>query len=421
MRLPTIPSLECVHQAVPRPSEREELIAWQRQLSPCSVISVASSGRLYGEPAQTLLFLDWDDTMFPCTELFCRMGHGKRVRDWVAPLCPQLDEALKPWRQAVEEFLRQACAVSDRCVIVTNSRPPWVTACVDHFAPNLKPLFEQEYGPTVVYASELMKQQVEPQPESLLTKALQHLQNMGLCFSFTEKLKLLAGAGGTNPRPLFDLTEAKLLAMKREAEHFYSQYQGQTWKNIISLGDMAYEYEACKTLTATRVAPQDREKLRTKSVVLLPSPQLSTLTLQLQIWTQLLPFCVRFDGDLDLDLGSSFAPFEDLARALRIPGLAKLPAPRALQPLGLEEDLEPKENENEDEENENEENEENENENEFAENSIDSIESDAIEDLESARRLVDDRDRAEQLLDQLPILLDEAAMSPPKETFMKAR
>ena len=49
------------------------------------------------------------------------------------------------------------------------------------------------------------------------------------------------------------------------------------WLNS-GLGDMAYEYEAVKTLTATRgvfaqlAAP--RERLRTKSVVLLPSPSL---------------------------------------------------------------------------------------------------------------------------------------------------
>ena len=49
------------------------------------------------------------------------------------------------------------------------------------------------------------------------------------------------------------------------------------WLNS-GLGDMAYEYEAVKTLTATRGAfaqlAAPRERLRTKSVVLLPSPSL---------------------------------------------------------------------------------------------------------------------------------------------------
>ena len=40
--------------------------SWHRQLSPCSVLSVASSGRLYAEPAQTLIFLDWDETWWHC-------------------------------------------------------------------------------------------------------------------------------------------------------------------------------------------------------------------------------------------------------------------------------------------------------------------------------------------------------------------
>jgi hypothetical protein len=49
------------------------------------------------------------------------------------------------------------------------------------------------------------------------------------------------------------------------------------WLNS-GLGDMAYEYEAVKTLTATRGAfaqlAAPRERLRRKSVVLLPSPSL---------------------------------------------------------------------------------------------------------------------------------------------------
>ena len=56
--------------------------AWRRQLSPCSVFSAASSGRLYAEPAQTLIFLDWDDTIFPCTEIFTTRNYTRRSREW---------------------------------------------------------------------------------------------------------------------------------------------------------------------------------------------------------------------------------------------------------------------------------------------------------------------------------------------------
>ena len=103
----------------------QNIPSWSRQQSPCSVLSVASSGRLFAEPQQTLLFLDWDDTMFPCTELFYKRGLPKRSKDWTPP-DPELLAALEPWQRAVKEFLGRACAVSDRCVILTNSRKPWV-------------------------------------------------------------------------------------------------------------------------------------------------------------------------------------------------------------------------------------------------------------------------------------------------------
>ena len=126
--LPT--ELSPVHDS--EPSEEvnaSNLAGWSRQQSPCSVLSVASSGRLFAEPQQTLLFLDWDDTVFPCTELFHKRGLPKRSKDWT-PLDPELLAALEPWQRAVKEFIGRACAISDRCVIVTNSRKPWVAGSV---------------------------------------------------------------------------------------------------------------------------------------------------------------------------------------------------------------------------------------------------------------------------------------------------
>ena len=32
--------------------------------------------------AQTLIFLDWDDTIFPCTELFQKRNYSRKTREW---------------------------------------------------------------------------------------------------------------------------------------------------------------------------------------------------------------------------------------------------------------------------------------------------------------------------------------------------
>ena len=96
---------------------------------------------------------------------------------------------------------------------------------------------------------------------------------------------------------------------------------------------MAYEYDAVKALTASRVPPEARERLRTKRVGLLQTPSLHGLTLQLRIWGSLLPSCTRFDGDIDLDMEKTLKPFEELAKALQVPSLEKLQVPLAyIQP-----------------------------------------------------------------------------------------
>ena len=137
---------------------------------------------------------------------------------------------------------------------------------------------------------------------------------------------------------------------------------------------MAYEHEAAKSLSSTRVAVSlPRERLRTKSVVLLQSPSLHGLTLQLRIWSQLLPICARFDGDIDLYIESSCTPFTELAKALQVPSLAKVKVPAVYtQP-----------------------------------------------DIGVTYLTADEEQAADELLDTLPILLHEAVLGPQKETFVK--
>eukprot|EP00930_Biecheleria_cincta_P039781 TRINITY_DN27315_c0_g1_i1.p1 TRINITY_DN27315_c0_g1~~TRINITY_DN27315_c0_g1_i1.p1 ORF type:complete len:445 (-),score=77.61 TRINITY_DN27315_c0_g1_i1:129-1463(-) len=311
-----------------------------RQTSPGSV---ASSGRLFAEPAQTLLFLDWDDTIFPCTELFHRRGLPRRTRDWTSPVSAELSAELEPWRRALEEFLEAACALSDRCVIVTNSRSPWVTACIDQFAPSLKPFFERHRldgrGPVVVYAADELREangaRRESGTEDSRKKCCASCESGLAALCCRPILQTWFGASNdTDATPAhgyvnkpFDLTQAKLQAMRREASRFYSQYPGQTWKNVLSLGDMRYEHEAVKALSAGRVPVQARERLRIKSIILPTAPDLGELTLQLRVWSLLLPVCARFDGELDMDLSMSSTPFEDLSAALQMPLLARLQPP----------------------------------------------------------------------------------------------
>jgi len=258
-------------------------------------MSRTRSDWLYPDPSQTMLFLDWDDTLFPTTDFFDRWGveNGK-------PLCLEmLDKErqmyVQEWRQPLKEYMLQACSLSECVVIVTNSRRPWVSDCIERFVPELAEVFDGPMAPRVVYARECVKTRrssMEKTPPS----QEEHIEEM---------------------------TKAKYAAMKQEAERFYSQHPGQSWKNILSCGDMSYEHFAVQELSFKRV-PVGKERLRTKSQVLPATPTVSELALRLQFCKLMLPAYIFYDGDFEMDLQRGVDPLESIAEALDMPELAFL-------------------------------------------------------------------------------------------------
>ena len=72
--------------------------------------------------------------------------------------------------------------------------------------------------------------------------------------------------------------------MKEETASFYSAYSGQTWKNVLSIGDMEYERDAVNELTFRRKKPfKKSEHIRTKTIVLPTGPSISEITNRLKI------------------------------------------------------------------------------------------------------------------------------------------
>merc|ERR1712224_913646 len=69
-----------------------------------SVTNTMDSGWRFAEPAQTLIFLDWDDTLFPTTELFSawRQGLSDNDESWSSTdeLPQDLANELDKWREA---------------------------------------------------------------------------------------------------------------------------------------------------------------------------------------------------------------------------------------------------------------------------------------------------------------------------------
>mmetsp|Transcript_40044 Transcript_40044/g.127423 ORF Transcript_40044/g.127423 Transcript_40044/m.127423 type:complete len:327 (-) Transcript_40044:164-1144(-) len=266
------------------------------------ISEVTTSDVLFAEAEQTLIFFDWDDTLFPTTAIFEEWGVDAKMEN-VTGLPEGLEEELRAWRAAVQRLLTSACSCSARCVIMTNSKRPWVHDCVRRFAPDLLPLLEGHLGPSVVYAR-----------EALVTGRREGLRPVRNEFFTSEDMEQM-------------LTKAKQLSMAQVAEDFYSRYPGQTWKNILSVGDMLYEHSAVQEVTFSRRSPP-REHVRTKAITVPTQPSLGVLTCRLQLCDRLLPAFVSKDGDLSLDLEVCPEPMDALAEALEMPQLADLAALR---------------------------------------------------------------------------------------------
>jgi len=272
-------------------------------------LGAPSSDARYAEPAQTMIVLDWDDTLFPRTELFERWGINRNSDD---PAPPDKEEAMQAWRDALSEYLAAAAALSDRCVVITNSRKPWVDICIRRFAPQLAELFDDSTADKrrlkVVYSMERLSKCKKLKDRQTDLRPVMHRKKTQEDFDDEQ-------------------TRAKYTAMKQEAAAFYSRYRGQSWKNVISIGDMRYEHDAVTELGYRR-NPKRPEKLRTKAIIVPTGPSISELTHRLLVGRLLLPAYVHHDDDLDLDLHKVADPLAAIGDALRLPQLKDVPLSR---------------------------------------------------------------------------------------------
>jgi len=189
--------------------------------------STSTSSCQFAEPTQTLIFFDWDDTLFPTTAIFdeWEVPTGKELENAIIP--EVLSKQLVRWCDALLKFLKAACSVTERCVIVTNSRRPWVQQCARRFAPDMLQLLEsaRTMGSTVACGGSV---RIAYANEAISRKRYRRdgirpvMQELPPCDLELEE----------------QLMKPKQDSMRKEAEDFYSRYSGQTWKNIISIGDM---------------------------------------------------------------------------------------------------------------------------------------------------------------------------------------
>jgi len=218
--------------------------------TPLSCKSTDSSVE-YHKPNQTIIILDWDDTMCPSTT--CMRHHGLSVLG--DPPEGSVAQALEELTRECKSLLEQALQLAEKVVIVTNAEEGWIELSCKAWLPGLQ--------------------------------------------SSLEKAEVVSARSTWEPRGVTSPAGWKSRAFEDVVDRFYSQYLHQSWKNIISIGDAPHEREALSRVV--RSAPVGRGKrCRSKSVKFVLRPSIEQLTREIHMLRESLKEIVCHDDDLDL-------------------------------------------------------------------------------------------------------------------------
>jgi len=245
-----------------------------------------STQHLFADPSQTFIVLDWDDTLFPTTYVRDDMNLS-----WKTPMKNQplpsrekneISQNLQRCSDKCCSLLEDACC-SGKVVLVTLARSPWVTTSCDNFYPAVGE-FIKAMGIPVIYAQEC--EEVDYDMLAMSSSAVEEKQ----------------------------WAQVKGRAIAKQLQEFYSQYAGQSWKNIISIGDSDFErlgtqqatqdYMRQNGINRSRTVELKGHvyKVRTKTFKMLDEPTVEELAVELALVQKWLPCMTRLDNSFDVNL-----------------------------------------------------------------------------------------------------------------------
>jgi len=242
--------------------------------TPCSTPHSCVSEK-WDAASETLIFLDWDDTLNPTTACKRLVTSSREVH--------YADTSLLAHAAAVSNCLRVASKLG-RVVIVTMAQRRWVNDCIAKLMPSIADVLE-ELKIEVVSARE----------------------------SMTQRIKRCAYNNDRDPSHYL-----KTQAMERIIKRFYksasplngSECPGRprSWKNIISIGDSLAERLALQDVVfrrSQRSRSGEWKECRCKTVLLLEEPSLEQLTKEVDMMQNMLIALVSYDGDMHADFQES--------------------------------------------------------------------------------------------------------------------
>jgi len=247
---------------------------------------------LFADPGQTCIIFDWDDTLFPTTYV-----RDDLALDWRTPMRsqPLAHREKMDIMRLLGRCSDNACAALrgaarlGQVVLVTLARSPWVKDSCANFFPKVGSLIE-ELQIQVVYAQD--GKQIE-----------------------YDKAKMTSS---DDIEQFWSQVKSKAIAA--ELRRFYSRYEGQSWKNIISIGDSDFErlgtqqaaQEYLKLAGIENSGGLMRQKtvevggrvykVRTKTFKMLDQPTVEELTVELAMLERWLSPLVKLDGSCDINL-----------------------------------------------------------------------------------------------------------------------
>jgi hypothetical protein len=249
------------------------------------------------DPHQTIILFDWDDTLCPSTWIQKNRREFTAFR--VGSQAAKHQRLLQDLQKQVEALLKSAMTMG-KVIIVTNATEPWVSFSCKSFLPQL---FNLVSSLPVIYARAVFEK------EKACEGDWGRMRRSSSSGSLTSKSSLPALARSTtgNMGLMAQLQEYqnapqlwKEAAFLKEISGFYSRYEQQSWKNIISIGDSVFERDAARRVVLHR--PSVSKKCRLKTAKLLDEPTLEELVLQAKLISNTLNMMVQTDSDLNIEI-----------------------------------------------------------------------------------------------------------------------
>lgn len=185
------------------------------------------------DASTTLVFVDWDDTLFPSTEIFDRWGFQLRSEtDHNDHITAEQQRLLGLWRKSLQRFVMAMVEFSQHCAIVTNAEAMWVENCLHRFAPEVLEVIEEQGGPTILHAKDVLR--------SLRSKKI-IWQHDEICLP-ARHLDVYREDDFQHFKHV-EMSAAKYQAMRLEFHRVFGEKISERC-NLINFGDMEYEHEA---------------------------------------------------------------------------------------------------------------------------------------------------------------------------------